>query len=105
MAVQAFELHESSLCDGCRQRRERSFNPHMAGRFQVLPQTCYGCAALEETRKGQNDTPGVKNFVVDAGPDMLPIHEIRLAPIDDATYAELTETPRGGETVRDEPGL
>lgn len=90
MVVQAFEVYEATLCDGCRQRRARSFNPHMAGRFQVLPQTCYGCAALEQTRKGQKDTLGVKNFVVDAGPDDLPIHEMRLEPIDQELYDELT---------------
>lgn len=64
----------------------------MAGHFQVHPHTCYGCAALEQTRKGQKDTPGVKNFVVDAGPDELPTHEMKLEPIDQERYDELTNT-------------
>lgn len=81
-------------------------NPEMAGHAQIHSHTCYGCQALETVRAQQGSEKGVKNYVVDAGPDIMEPHPIVLAPIDEATYAEATAIPSGGGMVRaEEPGL
>lgn len=89
LIVLAYDRYEGSLCPKCAQDRARSFNPAMAGRYQVHGHTCYGCSALEQVESKQKDAKGVKNYVVDAGPEDLPIHRFSLAPIDQDEYNEL----------------
>lgn len=90
LAVLAYETYVASLCEGCNQRRERSFNPEMAENYQVHPHPCYGCKQLEEASSKQKNAKGMKNYLVDAGGD-LPDYTIRLRPIDPEMYAEIND--------------
>jgi hypothetical protein len=91
LMIQAVLAFEASLCDGCKQPRHRSMNHEMAGRYQIHAHTCYACGPLQDAQKGQTQTAGVKQYVVDAGPpdDDLTPWAPRLVPIDQDKYDEL----------------
>lgn len=78
----ALLAYEDSMCPGCGQPKDVTFNPDADGWFEVQEITCAGCAAQQQHtkqhRSQKTERPGLKTFVIDTRPPDLELMPWRM---------------------------